>query len=302
MCLAAFVAVTFWGVAQVATAESGNFHHIHLNVVNPKATIAFYKKFFSGVPTKFRGKADAILTDRSFILLNKVETAPLWKMETGLYHVGWGGVDGPSDFKWRDKEGVKWETPLSWLGTNSYMYAYGPDNEVIEIWTGFKHHRFGHIHLFADDVNASTKWYVDNINLKAPASYSPKPKPAPKDFEPDPDKPFALFQYLWTSQVSTDNGVAINVFSKPSNDTINWWAYDALGDLKPTDGRVIDHIAFSFEEIQPVFDRMKKNGVEIVDPIKMRPEFAMKSFFVRGPDKVLIEIVEASPFLGGDSE
>ena len=66
-----------------------------------------------------------------------------------------------------------------------------------------------------------------------------------------------------------------------------------------SDGRVIDHIAFSFRDIQPVFDKMKANGVEIVKPITEDPELKMKSFFVRGPDQVLVEVIEAKPIPEG---
>jgi catechol 2,3-dioxygenase-like lactoylglutathione lyase family enzyme len=76
---------------------------------------------------------------------------------------------------------------------------------------------------------------------------------------------------------------------------VNWWAYDPIDELVPSDGRSIDHIAFSYRDIDPVFERMKANGVDIVDPIKEREEYGMRSFFVRGPDKVLIEIVEEAP-------
>jgi hypothetical protein len=47
--------------------------------------------------------------------------------------------------------------------------------------------------------------------------------------------------------------------------------------------------------LKPIFDRLKKAGVEILDPIAMRPEYGFRSFFVTGPDKVVIEIVEAKP-------
>ena len=47
---------------------------------------------------------------------------------------------------------------------------------------------------------------------------------------------------------------------------------------------------------------MKDAGVEIVRPIGNDAKYGVKSFFVRGPDKVLIEIVEAEAVLGGDSE
>lgn len=300
LCLLAALGVLAAPGASFAEGAA-NFHHIHLNVVNPKNTIDYYQKFFSGVPTKYRGNADAVFTDRSFLLLNKVDQPAEWKMDTGIYHIGWGGVDGPSDFEWRDREGVQWETPLAQLGTNHYMYAFGPDKEVVEVWTGYHHHRFGHVHLFSDDVNATKNWYGKHLGLQV-SNDSPKPPPVPADFDRDTAGPMALFRYLWTGVVTTDNGVTINVFAKPNDKTIVWWPGESVGELQKTDGRVVDHIAFSYPDIDPVFERMKKDGVEIVQPIKEDSKYGMRSFFVRGPDKVLVEIVEAEPVFAGASE
>lgn len=280
----------------VSAEESARFHHAHVNAVDPQNSIDWYQKFFSAVPVKYNDSAPGVFTDRSFILFNKVDEPAPWKLEQGIYHLGWGGVDGPSDFKWRNEQGVEWETPLSTLGNNYFMYAYGPDKEVVEVWTGFQHHRFGHVHLFADDVNATKHWYMKHLGLAGPAQDAPKPPKAPDDWEPDPDQPFALFQYMWTSQVSTDNDVTINIFAKPSKESIVWWNYDeGIDELQPSDGRAIDHIAFSYRDIGPVYDRMKADGVEIVRELQEDPELKARNFFVRGPDKVLVEIIEAEP-------
>ena len=281
-----------------AQDEKASFHHIHLNVVDPAKTIEFYGEFFSGVAVKFRGVSDAVLTDRSYLLLSKVDAPAPSELTTAIYHIGWGGVDGPSDFAWRDLGGVQWETPLSTLGNQHYMYAYGPDREVIEVWTGFHHHRFGHVHLLSEDVNEARRWYMTHLGLSGPSRDTPKPPKAPEGFSLESGG-MAVFQYLWTSQVSTDNGVTINLFAKPSEESIVWWNYGALGEFTPTDGRVIDHLAFSFRDIEPVFERMQAAGVEITDPIRERSEYKMKSFFVRGPDQILIEIVEALPMPDG---
>ena len=40
---------------------------------------------------------------------------------------------------------------------------------------------------------------------------------------------------------------------------------------------------------------MKKAGVTIAEPITLKQEFGFKSFFITGPENVLIEIVEAKP-------
>ena len=74
------------------------------------------------------------------------------------------------------------------------------------------------------------------------------------------------------------------------------WAGNApLDRLAPTRGHSIDHFSFPYRRIKPVFDRLKKAGVTIVEPIAVRPEFGFKSFFVQAPDGVLVEIVEAAP-------
>lgn len=183
--------------------------------------------------------------------------------------------------------------PLTAYGGFHYMVGYGPNRETIEIVTG-SNNRFGHVHLFSDDVGSAINWYVDNLGVNGPPRIAPRPPKAPKNVDRA-----RVGEYLWTSHVSTNNGVGFLFYSTPSEDTVNWWRYDPIDELVPTDGRVMDHIAFSYRDIQPVFDRMKRNGVEIVDGIKQREAYKMKSFFVRGPGKVLIEIVEARPLPEG---
>ena len=281
--------------ASAQEMEKPRYHHTRINAVDPAASIQWYKTMFSAVPVKYRGVSDAVLVDRSFILFNKVDEPAPWKLVSGIYHIGWGGIDGPSEFEWRNKKGVEWETPLSTLGNNYFMYAYGPDKEVVEVWTGCEHERFGHVHLFSDDVGAATEWYVKNLNLTGPARMAPKPPAAPKDFKANPDNPMEIFRYLWSSQVTTENDVTINLFATPSADTVNWWSYDPIDELVASDGRSINHLAFSYRDIEPVCERMKANGVEIVKPIEESKEFGFKSCFVRGPDEVLSEIVEGKP-------
>ncbi|HEX3724803.1 MAG TPA: VOC family protein, partial [Pirellulales bacterium] len=78
-----------------------------------------------------------------------------------------------------------------------------------------------------------------------------------------------------------------------------WWRDEPLADIQPTQGRPIDRIAFSYRDIGPVFDRMKASGAEMIEPITERPQYKLKSFVVRGPDQVSIEIVEAKPIPEG---
>lgn len=51
--------------AQAQGPPSGvHFHHVHLNVTDPKATIAFYHKFFGANEVSYRGLSDGRFTEK----------------------------------------------------------------------------------------------------------------------------------------------------------------------------------------------------------------------------------------------
>jgi len=257
--------------------ESPHYHHFHLNVTNPAETIKFYKDFLGAIEIKYRGIADALFTERSFILLTKVATPapPTNTPACILHHVGWAGVDGLNEYEWLKNQGVRFQTPVTPYGQALFMYFYGPDNEVLEIYTGQKSHRFNHIHHACTDINAAVQWYVSNLGLKADGPIEPNAR---------------------VNQIRTDN---INIVFHPK---IIFHPKSRLKegeDFEPTEGRVIDHIAFSFRDIASAYKRMERNGVKIVRPIKKDDMFSHKSFYVLGPEKVLIEIVEDKPIPEG---
>lgn len=47
-----------------AEEDQARFHHVHINAMDPAKSVEFYRKYFSGVAVKYRGKADAVLVDR----------------------------------------------------------------------------------------------------------------------------------------------------------------------------------------------------------------------------------------------
>jgi catechol 2,3-dioxygenase-like lactoylglutathione lyase family enzyme len=271
---------------QAAPPEPAHFHHVHLNVVDVKKSVDFYAKTFGGVPVKFKDAADAVFTERSFIFFNAVPNAADSSLTSSIWHIGWGGMDVVSEAAWLKKKGVEFQTDPTPLGQNFYTYLYGADRELIEIYSGEQNHRFNHVHLLAADVNATATWYADNLGVRI--GRRDAAKPANRD-------------QFWVNSIVVDN-VTFYVFGKPEGDPPpRWWASQgaAMKALEPTKGRVIDHVAFSYRAIEPVLERMKKAGVTIVEPIAVREPYKIKSFFVQGPDNVLVEIVEAKPIPDG---
>ena len=115
--------------------DKANFHHIHLNVTDRDTTIAYYQKYFGAKKVKYRGKTDALFTEKSFLLLDQVEESPKTHIGSSLWHIGWSGVDGHSEFDWRVKEGIEVHTVIKIdpiHGLKSF-FVRGPDHLLIEI-------------------------------------------------------------------------------------------------------------------------------------------------------------------------
>jgi hypothetical protein len=45
------------------------------------------------------GGADALWADGSWILIDKVDLLPAWKITTALYHIGWGTENARADYE-----------------------------------------------------------------------------------------------------------------------------------------------------------------------------------------------------------
>ena len=270
------------GLSAQSTTPSVHFHHVHLNVTNPAATIAFYQKFFGANAVKYRDRSDALFTEKSFILLSKVAAPPPSNVGTTLWHIGWAGVDGESEFAWRTKEGIAVQTPITPLGPNHYMYFWGPDRELIEVYTGSKNHRFEHFHLLASDLNATLRWFSSQLGLRPTL---------PSD---------SKLGGVAINLIRIDN-INVYVFEKPAagQERPAWFPPEVGERFPPTEGTTIDHVAFSVADVQVAFRQMRQNGATIVRPVATSREYGLTSFFVRAPDGLLIEIVEEPPIPEG---
>jgi len=202
------------------------------------------------------------------------------------------GIDGPSEYKWRTGRGMEWNLDITTVGKDMayFMYASGPDHEIVEVWTGTPYQRYNHVHLLTKDVNLTRDWYIDNLGAKGPKTPLPDPGKPPAGMNWANPK---VFDSVWQTQIAVD-GVLFNIWGLP-DEPVFWWPHEPILQFEKTDGHVIDHYAFSYPDIAPVFARMQREGVEIVKEIAWNEELQMKSFFVRAPDGVLVEIVEADP-------
>src|SRR5262249_47568329 len=61
-----------------------------------------------------------------------------------------------------------------------------------------------------------------------------------------------------------------------------------------TDDHPFGHVAFAFADLDAVLERAKSMDLEIVAEPKLDETYGFRSFFVRAPNQVLIELVEAA--------
>lgn len=268
-----FLFVAYLQISTTFAAETAHFHHVRLNVQDRAASQSFYQKVFGAVPVMFNDKTPGLFTERSFILMNKVDKPPISNLKTSIWHIGWGGVDGPKEYEWWKNQGVEFYSPLTELGSNHYMYLYGADREIIEIYTGNKHHRFNHVHILASNVEKTTAWLMKALDLPESAN-----------------------REIRSGNIVTIDNVQIIVYT---NSDDRYRPKEQGKVFEKTDDSAIAHIAFSFRDLTAAYNRMEDLDLEILEPIKASELHGLKSFFARAHDGILIEFVEAKPIPEG---
>src|SRR6185437_8750441 len=77
-----------------AMLPTPSFHHIHLNAVDPDASIAFYTRQFPSTSATVWGGHKALASPNNcLVLFNKVDTPPPTQPQSAIWHFGWHVAD-----------------------------------------------------------------------------------------------------------------------------------------------------------------------------------------------------------------
>jgi catechol 2,3-dioxygenase-like lactoylglutathione lyase family enzyme len=268
------------------TVPDAHFHHLHLNATDPKADIEFYTTKFDAEKASFKGLIDGIWAQKSWILAQKVATAPPSEVVSTIWHFGWGAEDMKATYQKQLDSGTKFATPITDISdigggapnTGRFFYAYvlGPDGALIELNTSNNHH-FGHLHLLSADPVATGEWYAKHFAVK------PRANPQVhmyKNVQIGPSSSFMM-----------DN---VNIIIYPMEYAISSHmpGWENRKTFEPTKGRVVDHIGISVPNLDEAIARLRKESVTITDEPKSIAAGKIKFAFIEGPDKMRIEIIE----------
>ncbi|BDC51206.1 hypothetical protein F183_A35220 [Bryobacterales bacterium F-183] len=254
----------------IAAFTFADIHHVTLNVTDPEAAIQFYTSRFECRRALFEGREPAIQAQDVWIFLNRVKKAPPSKVESAIWHIGWGAEDMPAEYKRQLALGTRFDTPITDISklanTPGFYYAYvaGPNGELIELNTA-RHHRFGHLHLFSADPISAWTWYTNNLGMPTPRR------------EPSREKRFY-------------EGFQVGPAASFTNTGINVIIYPADRKYVSNRGRAIGEIGFRVQDLDTLLKDKKPTVLK--KPHAFRGSRTLRAATIEGPDKIAIELVE----------
>ena len=269
-----------------AQMPPAHFHHIHLNATDPAAAINFYTSKFDCEKAKFAGEWDAVWAQKAWILFSKAQVPPPSAITSGIWHFGWGAEDMKAEYQKQLDSGTKFDTPITDISDLAsfpgFFYAYvdGPDHALIELNTA-PHHHLGHVHLLSADPVAAGEWYMKYFGAIRRGKEPPSREPAfYKGYQVGPGM----------SLMSDNINIIIFPMEFARKAYAEQWKNRAAFD--PTEGRVVDHIGFSFDDLNDALEKMRHDGVKVTQEIQAAFHGKVKYAFIEGPDRVRIELVE----------
>ena len=182
--------------------------------------------------------------------------------------------------------GTKFDTPLTDISDLAnfpgfyYAYVDGPDHALIELNTA-GHHHLGHVHLLSADPVAAGEWYIKYFGATRRGKEPPSREAG-----------FYKGYQVGPSMSLTSDNINIIIFPKEFAPTAYPGPWKNRTSFDSTEGRVVDHIGYSFDNLSDALERMRKDGVKVTQEIKTAFHSKVKYAFIEGPDRIRIELVE----------
>lgn len=266
------------------------FHHVHMNVVDPARSAAFYTDAF---PTRKVNVAgfDGVQAESSYILFTKTTRPASAEWDTAIWHFGWNSPNTVADHKRLAAKGIEFFRVPPPSG-----HLIGPDREDVEIAGGgggtsggTSPTAFNHVHLMSDAPLCASNWYEKVLGLRRGPTKEPLPADCNVPFTPRRDP---------ANQIHEPNArmfagdILIFIYPHQRLAALTQRAVDDQGPLVSPRGRVLDHIAFSVPDVPGTLTRLREAGVTVLEDVHNFGNTTQKAAMIEGPDKIAIELIE----------
>ena len=270
------------------TRSEFRFHHVHLNVVDPDRSIAYYTDAFTHTKRARVAGWDALKSERAYLLFNKVATPAPAELDTALWHFGWNAPDLMADYRTLVANGIAfYRAPPTSSG-----HTITPDGNDVELVQGTGRsggsaaYGFNHVHLMSAAPICAARWYRRVFGLQLAAGA------ADPGTEGDCEIPFSgrsepgnIIRQPNTRLLMPPDDVLL--YLHPNQNPAQ--------RLVPPVGRVLDHIAFTHPDITEALAAVERQGVRVIRGMHSFGDTDLKAAMVEGPDRMTIELVERPP-------
>jgi catechol 2,3-dioxygenase-like lactoylglutathione lyase family enzyme len=305
-----------------AQAHSLRLHHVGLNSPDPDRAIAWYLKLWpSAKRTTFAGypavEADMLL------LFNKVDrpAAGAWRDDlhraadqSSFWHIG--AFINSTDLKDRlaplgithlplflsatDTTNTVWRSGLAAPQRDGgFSYVVAPDGVLFEL-TGNAATKpsLSHVHFFHEQPLCAANWYVEHLGMELPPVRDSSGKETPRA----PWSPCAVAngEAGWPALEPAGTIRQPQGTVRYGNGSMSWYPRQCTGTrcgtdrkLVPSRGQVLDHVAFTTDEFDALYSRLRGGGVKIT--VSPHAFGDTRAFMLEDPDGLSIEIVERKP-------
>ncbi len=299
------------------------FHHIHLNSVDPDRAIDFYTRQF---PTTAKGSWGGFPALKSpndvLVLFTRVDTPPSSEPQSAIWHFGWHVTDARHSletYKSRsevellplyttDEGGSVLISSDTWpsignvlgltkaqiaearakgvkpAGGGGFSYMRGPDAALVEYAGNHPAERFNHVHLYQEDPIGALEWYQQHLNAPQRPGYAPTPAGGTDGTAArGPDRTWPALNREGMFR-SPRAGVEFGDVS------MMWYSNQGDRPLASSRGQLQDHIALKVADLDAWADKLKSEGVSFLEqPYQLGDTRAL---MIEGPSREAIELVE----------
>ena len=300
-----------------------NFHHLHLNSVDPDLAIDFYTcQFPSTSKGSWCGFPALTSPNNVLVLFTRVDAPPATAPQSAIWHFGWhvtdarhcletyksrpevellplyttdeGGSVLISSDTWPSVGGVLGLTKaqiaeakakgVKPAGGGGFAYMRGPDHALVEYAGNHPAERFNHVHLYQDDPIAAFEWYQKHLNAPMRPGYTPTPVTG-RD-----GKPMRGTDRTWPALNREGMFRSPRAGVEFGDVSMMWYANQGDRPLVGSRGQLQDHIALSVTDLDAWADKLESEGVIFLEqPYSLGDTRAL---MIEGPSREAIELVE----------
>ena len=313
-------------VAQAPPLPAPEFHHLHLNSMNPEAAIDFYTRQFPATSKDtFAGQPALKSPTDVLILFTRVATPPATEPPTAFWHFGWHVTDVRASLErftqqgltllplYREEAGATvsvssdtWPGSGGLLGLTKagiaeakakgvqpaggggFAYLRGPDDALIEYQGNQPRERFNHIHMYQEQPFCAQLWYQRHLNQRPPAAGGQAAAPPRTEATCRVERGA---DRTWPALNHDGMFRAPSLTSMAFSD-VSLFAYMNQWDrpLASSRGHLIDHYGLRVADLDAWMAKLRGDGVTVLEaPYRLGSYRAM---MIEGPSREAIELVE----------